>query len=67
MHAADGLYTNFRWGFTGERQEMLVESGRVVYRRKTGDGVSAGTPNPNPFPLPGTNHPGKGQGLRRVN
>lgn len=32
MRAADGLYTNFRWGFTGEQQEMLVENGRVVYR-----------------------------------
>lgn len=26
------LYTGFRWGFTGEHQEMLVEDGRVVAR-----------------------------------
>ncbi|HVT13254.1 MAG TPA: amidohydrolase [Fimbriimonadaceae bacterium] len=26
------LYTNFRWGFTGERQSMRVEDGRVVQR-----------------------------------
>ncbi|MGV3615869.1 MAG: amidohydrolase [Fimbriimonas sp.] len=26
------LYTNFRWGYTGEPQEMLVENGRVVSR-----------------------------------
>jgi len=26
------LYTNFRWGFTNEPQEMLVEDGRVVFR-----------------------------------
>ena len=32
MRAADGLYTNFRWGFTGEPQEMLVENGRVAVR-----------------------------------
>ena len=32
MRAADGLYTNFRWGFTGEPQEMEVSGGRVAYR-----------------------------------
>src|SRR5689334_2586011 len=32
MRAADGLYTNFRWGLTGEPQEMLVRDGRVAYR-----------------------------------
>lgn len=26
------LYTNFRWGLTGEPQQMLVENGRVVGR-----------------------------------
>ncbi|AIE85266.1 amidohydrolase [Fimbriimonas ginsengisoli] len=26
------LYTNFHWALTGERQEMLVENGRVVAR-----------------------------------
>lgn len=26
------LYTNFRWAFTGETQEMLVEDGRVIRR-----------------------------------
>ncbi len=28
----NGLYTNFRWGFTGELQSMLVENGRGVWR-----------------------------------
>lgn len=32
MRAADGLYRNFKWGFTGEPQEMEVEKGRIVYR-----------------------------------
>lgn len=31
------LLTNFRWGLTGEPQEMLVEHGRVVWRGR-GDG-----------------------------
>lgn len=26
------LYTNFKWGFTGEAQSMLVDAGRVVAR-----------------------------------
>lgn len=32
MKVADGLYTNFRWGLTGEPQEMLVRDGKVVAR-----------------------------------
>jgi predicted amidohydrolase YtcJ len=32
------LYTNFRWGFTDEPQEMLVENSRVLFR-----GASAGS------------------------
>src|SRR4051812_8624097 len=34
------LYTNFKWGFTGEEQSMLVENGRVVVR---GPGVGRRT------------------------
>ena len=26
------LYTNFRWGFTGEEQFMLVDNGKVIER-----------------------------------
>lgn len=38
------LYTNFRWGFDGERQEMLVRDGRVVHRGPglRGEGVDLG-------------------------
>ncbi len=39
-------YTNFRWGLTGEPQEMLVEDGRVVHRS----------------PSAVTNHTGEGAG-----
>src|SRR3989442_914891 len=31
-------YSNFKWGFTGEVQSMLVENGRVAWR-------TANTPN----------------------
>ena len=36
MRASDGLYRNFRWGLTGETQEMLVRGGRVVARGPAG-------------------------------
>src|SRR3982751_1933357 len=35
MRVADGLYTNFRWGLTGENQEMLLRGGKVVARGVT--------------------------------
>ncbi|MFI5384849.1 MAG: amidohydrolase [Fimbriimonadales bacterium] len=31
------LYTNFKWGFTGEPQSMLLENGRVVDRFANGN------------------------------
>lgn len=31
------LLTNFRWGFTGERQEIRIEDGRVVSRGPAGE------------------------------
>ncbi|MDR3689075.1 MAG: amidohydrolase [Fimbriimonas sp.] len=34
-------YTNFRWGLSGERQEMDVRDGRVVERRNTLTNVSS--------------------------
>lgn len=43
MRAADGLYTNFRWGFTGESQEMLVEGGKVVARGAAGSLADRGS------------------------
>ncbi len=49
MRAADGLYTNFRWGLTGEPQEMLVRDGRVAYRRQ-----HAPPPAPSSPPRPQT-------------
>ncbi len=36
------LYTNFRWALTGEPQEMLVEGGKVVWRRSAPETPSAG-------------------------
>lgn len=51
MRAADGLYTNFRWGITGEPQEMEVSGGRVAYRGAPRGG--AGTDLGGRFVLPG--------------
>jgi predicted amidohydrolase YtcJ len=36
MRAEDGLYANFRWGLTGELQEMLVRDRRVTARESSG-------------------------------
>lgn len=52
MRADGGLYTDFRWGFTGEPQEMLVENGRVKYRR-TANNQQPTTTNPKPTSLGG--------------
>jgi len=46
MRAADGLYTNFKWGFTGEPQEMLVENGRVVFRHTLAPPPAPSSPPP---------------------
>jgi len=37
----EGLYTDFRWGFTGEGQSMLVDHGRVVARGSDVDSADA--------------------------
>jgi predicted amidohydrolase YtcJ len=39
---ANGLFTNFKWGYDGQPQDMLVEHGRVIWRRPSSGNAEGG-------------------------